>query len=245
MVVNDNDHFAQFQPKDVENYDFLVYSPKSIVKSDVKSFLSQDDVDIKNRPMIIDKESFRKPDFMDRFEIPTENRDVRVDLKLSEENKTKYYLKISNVDSSKPFLLQLNQTFGVSWKLHWVDKDFFEEKPCSNNPINYSITNNSVCNYKSGLLELGDARFISKPKVGDDHHFEGNFVGNTWVVTPDDFPEQMKSQDELYAVIVYEKQTYYSYALLISIATFLITLGVVFYQEVSLFLQKYKTNAKR
>jgi len=242
VAIKDNAHFAQFQPKDTDNFEYSIYSPRSIIKSSLSGFLSQN-LDIKSRPVLIDNDSFHKPNFINTFQVPAENQDIYVDIKASPENGTKYYLKLSNVETSKPFLLQLNQTFGTDWKLHWVDKSVFDGIPCLNNPINYSITNNSVCNYKSGLFELGDAKFISAPKVSDINHFEGNFVGNTWVINPDDIPVQMRGQKELYAVLIYEKQTYYSYSLLISGLTFLILLILTAWQEIKLYKKRKVENS--
>jgi hypothetical protein len=50
---------------------------------------------------------------------------------------------------------------------------------------------------------------------------KGNFVGNAWMIKPDDIPSQMKQESEIYAVIIYEKQIYYTIALIVSGFTFL------------------------
>ena len=69
-----------------------------------------------------------------------------------------------------------------------------------------------------------DVALIS-PFLGEgsiSNHKKGNFVGNTWMIEPDDIPSQVKQGNEIYAVIIYEKQIYYTIALIISGFTFLI-----------------------
>ena len=59
---------------------------------------------------------------------------------------------------------------------------------------------------------------------------------------PENIPENMRSQDELYAVIIYEKQIWYNWALIVSGATFLLLLGLTIFQEIKNF--KNRKNAK-
>jgi len=160
-IKQDNENFAQFWLKDDDKYEFKIYSPSKIISSEIETFFDEK-IDIKNRPFIVDSNSFQKIENIENFIIPKENQNIKIDVKESILNPTKYYLKLSNLDTSKPFLLQLNQTFGMSWKIKWVDKSYFDEKSCIDDYKNYSITNNSVCNYDSKLLELEDVRLLSR-----------------------------------------------------------------------------------
>jgi len=60
----------------------------------------------------------------------------------------------------------------MSWKIKWVNKSYFDEKTCIDEYNNYEITDNSVCHYKSKLLELDDIRLLNKPEINNKNHFE-------------------------------------------------------------------------
>lgn len=53
---------------------------------------------------------------------------------------------------------------------------------------------------------MEDIRLLNKPEVNNKNHFEWNFVWNTWLVNPEDIPNEMKWEKELYAVIIYENK---------------------------------------
>ncbi|MGE4443977.1 MAG: hypothetical protein AB7E37_03220 [Candidatus Altimarinota bacterium] len=226
----DNENFSQFGLKDDNKYEYKIYSPVKIISSEIDTFF-ENKIDIKTKPLLVDSKSFQKIENIENFQIPKENQNIQISVKESVLNPTKYYIKLSNLDTSKPFLLQMNQTFGMSWKIKWVDKSYFDEKNCIDEYKNYSITQNSICQYKTKLLELEDIRLLNKPEVNNKNHFEGNFVGNTWLVNPEDIPNEMKGEKELYAVIIYEKQIYYSYSLVISGLIFLTLILLTIIQE--------------
>lgn len=104
--------------------------------------------------------------------IPQENSNIFIQYKQSNLQPTKIYTKITNFDSRKPFLIQLNQTFGMSWKIKWVDKSYFDEKPCVAPYHDFPITQNSVCEYNAKLMDLEDIRLLNKPQVNEKKHFE-------------------------------------------------------------------------
>ncbi len=239
----DNENFAQFWLKDDDKYQYKIYSPANIIKSEIDTFFDNT-IDINKKPVVIDSKSFHKPEIIENFQIPETNKNIQITLKEALLNPTKYYIKLSNLDTSKPFLLQMNQTFGMSWKIKWVDKKYFDEKPCIDEYKNYPITQNSVCQYKTKLLELEDIRLLNKPEVNNKNHFEWNFVWNTWLLNPEDIPNEMKWQKDLYAVIIYEKQIYYSYALIISWLTFFTLIILTLIQETRLFLKRKKDKIK-
>lgn len=226
----DNENFSQFWLKDDNKYEYKIYSPVKIISSEIDTFF-ENKIDIKTKPLLVDSKSFQKIENIENFQIPKENQNIQISVKESVLNPTKYYIKLSNLDTSKPFLLQMNQTFGMSWKIKWVDKSYFDEKNCIDEYKNYSITQNSICQYKTKLLELEDIRLLNKPEVNNKNHFEWNFVWNTWLVNPEDIPNEMKWEKELYAVIIYEKQIYYSYSLVISWLIFLTLILLTIIQE--------------
>lgn len=239
-VKQDNENFAQFWLNYDDKYEYKIYSPAKIIPSEIDTFF-ETKIDIYDKPLLVDSKSFQKIENIENFKIPKENQNININVKESVLNPTKHYIKLSNIDTSKPFLLQMNQTFGMSWKIKWVDKSYFNEKPCLDEYTNYSITDNSVCQYKSKLIELEDIRLLGKPEVNNKNHFEWNFVWNTWIINPEDIPNEMKWEKELYAVIIYEKQIYYSYALIISWLTFLILIILTIIQEIkNFFLMRRK-----
>ena len=218
-IKDENESFTHFGINNDDSYEYFLYSPANIIRQDMGSFFSGS-IDITEKPIVIDPDSFHKPQIVDAYEVPDENKNISIEYKHSAFQPTKIYAKIENLDSSRPFLLQLNQTFGMSWKVKLITKEEFEEKQCIDEYREYSITQNTVCQYSPTLLDIRDTKYLSTPNVSEDHHFEGNFVGNAWLVTPEDIPEDMRGQGELYAVIIYEKQIYYVWALIISGLTF-------------------------
>lgn len=242
-IKQDNKNFAQFWLKDDDKYEFKIYSPAKIIPSEIDTFF-ETKIDIYDKPLLVDSKSFQKIKNIENFQILKENQNIQIDVKESVLNPTKYYIKLSNLDTSKPFLLQLNQTFGMSWKIKWVDKSYFDEKPCIDKYKNYEITDNSVCQYKTKLLELEDIRLLNKPEVNNKNHFEWNFIWNTWLVNSEDIPNEMKWQKDLYVVIIYEKQIYYSYALIISWLTFLTLIILTLIQEGREFMRRRKEEKK-
>ena len=237
----DNNDFAQFRIKNDLNYDYFIYSPAEIVEKEINS-LYKNKLEIENKIVLIDSKSFHKPENIDSFSIPQKNKNIQIDYKKSQKNTTKYYLKISNLDKNFPFLIQLNQTFWMSWKLKWISESEYSSKKCIDDFIEYSITDNSVCNYQHSYLNiLNDYKYISKKEVKEMNHFEGNFVWNTWLVESDDLPQNLQENEPLYAVIIYEKQIYYTWTLIISWLTFLVLMLLSIIQEIKIYFTKKDT----
>lgn len=236
-IKQDNENFVQFWLKDDDKYEFYLYAPWSLQRRDLDSFFS-DELQILEKPMVIDPESFHKPSIIDTYEVPRENQNITIRYKSSIDDTTKIYAKIANFDNTKPFLLQLNQTFGMSWKVKWITKEQFEEKPCIDEYREYSITQNKVCQFKATLLDLWDTKYLKSPQVSEERHFEGNFVGNTWLITPDDIPSDRKNEKELYAIIIYEKQIWYAWTLVLAWLTFAILVLLSLWEGVRDFRRK-------
>ena len=83
---------------------------------------------------------------------------------------------------------------------------------------------------------------MSKKEVKEKNHFEWNFVWNAWLVEPDDLPENV--WNKLYWVIIYEKQIYYSWALIISWLTFLTLILLSIFQETKIYLNRKNNETK-
>lgn len=236
-LKQDNKNIAEFWIKDSSNYEFFLYSPSSIIEATFEDFFEKN-LSINWNPVIIDDKSFHKSKKIDDFYIPKENQKIKITYKKSLLAPSKIYAKIENANFLKWFLLQLNQTFGMSWKVKWITKEEFEEKNCKGDYKNFKITNNSFCEYDADLLDISGFKYLNRKWVKEQNHFEWNFVWNAWLVETDDIPENMKWQKELYAVIIYEKQIWYSIALVISWFTFTCLLLLTAYQELKNIFKK-------
>lgn len=235
------DKINHYKLQEYANYEYFLYSPATITRSEIDTFFDSE-IDINSRPIVIDSESFHKPEKIDNFEIPETNQNIRIDYKRSTRNPTKYFVKISDVDTTQDFLVQLNQTFGMSWKLKWIDADEYQRYSCLDNYEYFPITNNSFCYFEDGYLDsIWDYKYLDIPQVKEENHFEGNFVWNTWLVEPDDIRSEDSGKSELYAVVIYEKQFWYMLSLWISFGTLWLLILAAIAQEVYL----YKKGRKR
>ncbi|MFZ2190151.1 MAG: hypothetical protein WA057_01045 [Candidatus Magasanikiibacteriota bacterium] len=237
FLINNNEvtstfdnNLAHFNLINSDDFDYLVYLPKKIIYSELTEFLDSTSTP-QARPVLVDKESYNKQavEGLDDFNF---NENNSVDVKYSFLNKSKYYLKINRSNLDKSMLLHLNQTFASGWKLKFVDKEYFEEKKCEDDYVFYKLSNNSVCHYNSKILELEDVRLLFKPTLSDTKHFQGNFIGNTWLVDPQDIPNNYKNNEDLYVVLVYQNQIYYGYATATSILVCIVLLGLTIIQEI-------------
>lgn len=236
-IEKDNNNFTKVKLKNYDHYDFLLYSPKNIIKKNIIDLYSKE-IDINLIPLIIDKNSFNLPKELDDSVSYKENN-IRIDYKKLIKNPTKFYIKISNQNQNNDFLIQLNRTFGLDWKLKWINKKDYLRYKCIEKPIYYKITNNSSCEIDDWYLDsLLDIKYINKKSINNSHHFEWNFIGNTWLVKQDDIPNEMKWTSELYAVLIYQKQFWYILSLMISAWSFWILLILVLIQESYIFMKK-------
>lgn len=223
--------FFQFGIKNDHRYEYFLYSPRRILNYSVQDFFSTWSVfNLFDKPVNIDPDSFHKPSFIKDIVVPEENQNIALRYKKSVLQPTKIYLKIGNVDLSKPFLLQLNQTFGMSWKLKWISKEEFEEKECLDPYQAFEITQNKFCNYKPQILDIADTKYLNREWVPQNQHFEWNFVWNAWFILPENIPEDRQNEKELYVVILYEKQIWYNWVLILSWLTFFLVSLFAFIQ---------------
>lgn len=229
-IKKDNEYLTHFTFSWSEDYDFFLYSPKKVTHFEMENFLKED-INIRKKPVNIDSGSFHKPEKINTFKVPEENKNTNITYKRSILQPTKIYAKITNIDSKSPFLMQLNQTFGMSWKVKWINKEDFEEKKCINEYQHFKLTQNEYCNYKWTILDISDTKYVRYPNVKEENHFEGNFVWNAWLIEPNDIPKDKQNKGILYAVIIYEKQIWYNLALIVSWATFIFLLLTTLFQR--------------
>ncbi len=238
-IKKDSENFIIYWIKWEQESDYLIYSPKDIYTKNIKNFFNES-IDIISRPVIIDDTSYNWLKYIKDNTLSSINQGIRIDYKLSNVNPTKFILKISNIDSSYPFLIHLNQTFSINWELKWITKEEFLSYKCDNTNDYLFITNNRSCiiEWRSHLDSLNDYKYLSAPWVNKSNHFEWNFIGNTWLVKQDDIPNEMKWTSELYAVLIYQKQFWYILSLMISAWSFWILLILVLIQESYIFMKK-------
>ena len=240
-LINDNSEFTQFRLRNADQYEYMLYAPGQVVHYDMDEFFSWAALDIRRKPINISPMSSNKNEIKNKITIPESNKNIFIEYKYSDREPTKIYVKMTNFDAKNQFLLQYNQTFSTNWKVKWIIKEDFESKWCITTYSEYPITQNKACQYEPTPLSIWDTKYLFSPQVSWGHHFEWNFIGNSWMIPPEDIPENMRWQKELYAVIIYEKQIWYSYTLLLSGLTFLILLLATIVQESKSYLSKRKT----
>ncbi len=156
-----------------------------------------------------------------------------VSVKSSLHNANKYYVKVS-VDKTHPFLLQLNQLYSPHWSVYFVDEAVWDATPCTGEWHEFSISENERCSYNGIALDAKDFSLSQRPVLKPEHHFSGNVTGNTFLITPDDIPLSARNGDELYLVIYFKKQVYYSASLLFSggcVASLLIVGTIAYFRR--------------
>ncbi len=241
FIKEENEHFAHFVIKNAAQSNFWIYSPKSLLLVEPNVFFEQDLIDAKRRVMLMDSTAFNRPE-----QLPSGGfaQDVKVSSKYTVGNTTKYPIKIENWDKQKPFLIQMNQTFGMSWKIKWVDRTYFDKHTCVEDWQQFALSNNATCLSHFGLVSIDDIKLLFAPEVKTEHHFEGNFVGNGWMVDAQDIPAELHDDKELYAVIVYEKQIYFIWILILAGCTVVVLAILAVWTSVKnrFFIHKGKSN---
>ena len=225
-LVNENEKFSLFSYKSQSPYDFFIYNPIRVILSDDISILSKLDLSTKERPLILSTSSSNA---LSPFK--TLDTDVKIEIKVPLNNPTKYYIKVSKIN--QPFLLHFNQTFSPYWKLFFINKEQYESIKPASKWEEFPLTNNKKCLYKDSLLEFENFKIaFTKTSLPDKYHLKGNFLGNTFLITNQNVPREYKDSKELYLVLLYKPQIYYTLALL-NAAFALIVLGfIAFIQEI-------------
>lgn len=219
-----NENFTQYYFKDKDLYDFYIFSPSKILYRRSIDSLTDNSIQIQDKPVLLSPSS---KIFSDDIQS------AKVAYKISPWEATKYYLHISNITSGKPFIIQLNQDFKSTWKIKLMDKKYFNNIKCISDWEIFPITNNERCQYNSNLLEIKDTELLVKQNAYDDNHIQSNFINNAWIITP-------KNNKDIYAVIIYEKQIYYTITIFIFGTTLAFLILFAIMQEVKYRLAKNK-----
>lgn len=218
-----NENFIHYSYKDKKDYDFLLYSPQTVINS-TNDFFSNS-VDIEKRPVFVSK----------RLEV---GQSVNVSYKISPLNSTRVLIKIK-LTNEKPFALQFNQTFNNNWKLRWISQSEYKKEKCKSEE-SYKTTNNSRCQVNVSPLNLSDIKYLSYPAVSVTNHYIANMLNNMWYINPEQIQGKIEKSTEIYGVITYDKQIYFSWMILISLITVSVVVILVVVQEVTLKIRKYR-----
>jgi hypothetical protein len=222
LAVTINPNFDRYYFKNKDFYDFFIYSPENVIMMKGIQDIFDNSLDINARPVVVNKNNnlavhYQSPHFA---------------YKIDPSNPTKFYLRISNINTSEPFLIQLNQTFDDNWKIIWVNEKYYDQISCTSKWQLFTITNNEQCQYQDSFINLGDIQLLGKRQVNNTGHFKGNFIGNGWEVLPQDIPSFAKHNNDLYAVIIYQNQIYFSYAIFIAFISLILLAACGFIQEI-------------
>jgi hypothetical protein len=202
----ENKYYYLFKFRNSEEYDFLIYVPQTI-KSEKALFNESFD------------EAFM-PVFVNNDEIENLNstidKNIQIEYKKDFLDPTKYFVKISNI-GNKEFILQFNRRYSKNWKIKLIDEKIYENKECLSNFKNFEISKNTYCSVKNNLFSFEDSKnIIFKPELAAPH-FKGNLIGNGWKIDPSEL-ENGIDQKEIYLIITYKSQIYYTLLVIVSLA---------------------------
>lgn len=244
FTVKENDHFAIFRPKDVDAYDYFLYSPSLVKEVSPKTiFLPINDPVEGDKPLLIDWNAYHKPDEAkpDVYGADiNKNENVHVDAKTFVRNRGKILVKISNINPSSDFFLQLNQTLQPQWRIASISKEEYEGVACSNKK-DYERTQNSTCEASAHTLDLSATHLLWQPRI-EGRHFEGNVIGNGWIMKHEEYSKFLDKDGNLYVAIYYRRQIYYQLSLLFSLSLFGIGFVAACIQEIVMKAKKKKWN---
>ena len=231
-TIEDNSYYSIYQLKWISNYDNRIYSPKVVNRYDSIEDYYNSDIDINSNPLIINKAL----PYINNNDISS----VNISYKKSPNSPNKYLIKISDFKDSESFIIHFNQSFSKSWKLKWIDKKQFENIKCNDSHISFTITNNSYCNYsEKSLLKLDDYSLLKNKWIDEGLHFSGNFIWNSWLISKQDIPWKIINDDELFAIIIYNKQLYYTLYLTIIWLSLIIILLITIIEECLLYIKRF------
>ncbi len=215
LISSENDNFIHYYFKDKDLYNFFLYSPLQITNERDISSIKDNKLSVNGRPVVLNPISYNSSKNL---------QSVEIDYKVSPINPTKYYMHLKSLKNTDPFIIQFNQDYHNSWKLKLITKQDFENIKCISKQQTFSITNNSLCVYMDSFLDLGDIGLLSKPQVEKAEHIESNYVNNGWIVNP-------KAQNDIYAVLIFEKQIFYIFTVFAAVLTFTFIVLLAIIQE--------------
>ena len=243
-LVTSNSNFSHYSFKDSDDFDFFLYSPAKIQEIKWVDDFYKTPIDINQKLLLIDNKSFNAPI---NANLNTLNENIKIDYKKITNDSTKYFLKISNIDAQKNFIIHLNQTFGTSWKLKWINQKEYERHICNSQIKYHEKTNNTLCEINNYTIfnSLKDYKYRDYHELKNQNHFEGNMVWNSWIIESSDIVNQIENDGDLYAIIIYEKQFWHIFFMILSILVIWILIFISFFQEIINYITKYKIKKRK
>ncbi|MBN1618187.1 hypothetical protein JW887_02475 [Candidatus Dojkabacteria bacterium] len=215
LEIYENDQFTKYTLLENDTYDFFIYSP-NYTRQFIENESTNDMVDITQKPVFTDQ--IINADF---------NQNVNVDYKMSNYNPEKYYAKISNFDNNKDILLQTNLLYNPNWKIKFITKQEYDSVNCYDKQ-EFDVTDNSRCKYNGTILPALDIKYLFSKEVSTGQHKIGNILGNLWIIDN----EQLEGKNEVYAVIIFEKQIPFTWSIYISTAVMTLLFMISVYSEI-------------
>jgi hypothetical protein len=218
------DGISHYRFNDADQYDFLLYSPKTIIDQPVSNFFVSSTA-ATNAPVYLDE--------LDE-DTPTRGDGSNIFYKWGVNNSNKYYLKIDSVSSSKEMLIQLNQMRSKGWAVYPISKTQFDSVKCKNTIVSYPLTSNKSCFYSSWPLDWKDVSYLFRKTI-KAKAVGGNYFGNLFTIQKD--AVEQSSDGSVYLAIFFRGQIYYEIALVVFLGVFILV-GVLYIREEATHLRK-------
>ncbi|NUM25235.1 MAG: hypothetical protein HUU49_01255 [Candidatus Buchananbacteria bacterium] len=226
-VVESNYHFTHYRFASADDFDYFIYSPKSILDVGFENFYLKN-FDLSSKPVLLNKDEYNLVNTIK--DINFELNSPYIFVKASPNNSNKYYLKLK-VNKNYPFLIQLNQTFSPFWRLYFVDQKTWDQISCQSQWQEYWLTQNSKCAVGGTALDFRDFGLLDNKFLKRENHLRGNLAGNAFLITPQDIPDEFQDGEDLYLVLYFNKQLYYIITLLISASVLLVLIVFTIVQK--------------
>jgi len=223
-------HYKVISSNEINN---LIYIPDRIVLSSLNDFLTNE-IDTSTLPVFLDTGDIQSN--FDKYLNSNNgfNKQVSLFVKYSDFDPTHYYLHVRDVDESQLLLVHLNRSFNLNWKILEITRERFESIRCLDDWKHFEKSKNYYCEFHSPYINLNYVDMITKKPLNFTH-LPGNFVGNTWII---DQYQSINTSSDKYYFIYYDKQPYYSIALLVSFITILFGIIVLLVKVIIVFLRR-------
>ncbi len=137
-------------------------------------------------------------------------------------NPTKYIVNVEN--ATKPFFLVFSESYNPGWKIYSMNKNTALEKVIAKYPdVNVEEAKNSW--YKFTPQDV--VYLLRKPAINESYHFKANGYANAWYINPEKINKDGSGNFTL--TIYFRPQSYFYLGLFISLITFILSLGYLFY----------------
>ena len=220
VTAVESEDYNIYKFEDSNSIDSFIYSPAQ-VESIVISDLNKKVYDV--RTLLLNN-LFVDPVLFDNMSTGS-----KVEYIEYSRNRSKYDLRVTQIEEGKDIVVQLNQAFHERWDLHLSDSSDwgvgceFEYK---------SITNNSSCTASGSYVDLSDSKYIFSDALSDDFHFQGNLVGNAYIIPYEQYKNIISDDGAVYATIYFKKQGYHNILLLVIFSSFILLLMLVIIEYV-------------